>query len=290
MEIVCSVYNLNQLNKNICSMDAAILMIPNISLIYENLDIDIAITICKKNNIIPILAVNKLYKPFEFNELTGIIDKYAVDKDVLFYVTDIGVAYYAIKLGIGNRVIFNPETMITNSYDLKIYSEYNFKALAMSSEITYFDLVKSYNEVKADLFQLVFGHRLMFYSNRNLISLYEKKAGINIPKNNTYLKEATREDLYPIYENDNGTMIYRSYLVSYANVLNELGFLKYLYCDSLAINDEIFSKVLKLFYDYSKEKICYEALNLEINKLNLNIQDGFMYCDSVYQKEELKNE
>ena len=287
MRIVSSIYNLKQLNKFIGYIDCALLMTPKYSLLYENdFDIDKAISLCIANNIEPILSINKIMHPNDINEISNVLDKYK-DK-ALFYISDLGVANLAIKKNIINKIIFNPETMITNYLDLDIYAEYGFNALAMSLEIPISDIKESYKRVNAKLFSQVFGHRLMFYSKRKLISLYEEKNNDTYLKNNLYLKEVTRNDYLPVIENDNGTLIYRSYLLSLLNNLDDLNFLEYAYLEPLYIDDLIYLKVLKIYNSYIKENISKEEAIKLLDGLALNIEDGFTYKDSVYQKEELK--
>ena len=288
MNIACSIYNEKELNNNLDYIDSAILMNTE-SLIESNNDLDKLINICKDNNIEPIIALDRIYKEKELSSALSIIDRYKLDTKVLFYITDFGILNYIIKNNLNERTIFNPMTMITNYLDLDFYKNLNLKSISMSNEITLEDLILSYNETKSDLFYLVFGYKLMFYSNRSLISLYKEKSNIKVDSNKLYLKEETRDDYYPIIENNHGTMIYRSYLISLLSDLDKLSFLKYIYFDSLYLDDKLFKNVLKLVKDYLNKNITLSKLNDEINNMNLNIQDGFKYKDSVYQKEELKN-
>ena len=287
MRIVSSIYNLKQLNKFIGYIDSALLM-TQYSLIYEDdFDLDKAISLCLNNNVEPILAINKIMHPNDINEISIFIDKYK-DKNILFYASDLGVANIAIKKGIINKFIFNPETMITNYLDLDIYQSYGFKALAMSLEIPINDVKDSYLKTNANMIYQIFGHRLMFYSKRKLISLYEKKNNDSYIKNEMYLREVTRNDYLPVIENKNGTFIYRSYLISLLDNLDKLEFLEYGYLESLYLDDAIYLKVLKIYHSYLNNEISKDkAINL-LNELKLNIEDGFTYKDSVYQKEELK--
>ena len=288
MNIACSIYNEKELNNNLDYIDSAILMNTE-SLIESNNDLDKLINICKDNNIEPIIALDRIYKEKELSSALSIIDRYKLDNQVLFYITDFGILNYIIKNNLNERTIFNPMTMITNYLDLDFYKNLNLKAISMSNEITLEDLILSYDKTKSNLFYLVFGYKLMFYSNRSLISLYKEKSNIEINSNKLYLKEETRNDYYPIIENNHGTMIFRSYLISLLSDLDKINFLKYIYLDSLYLDANLFSDVLKSTRLYIDNKISFEELNKKINDLNLHIEDGFKYVDSVYQKEELKN-
>lgn len=278
MKITSSVYNLKQLNKVLSYCDAVILNTKELSLIYDDLDLSKAISLCKNNNVLPIIAFNKMIYPYEFENYRDVFEKY---KEELFLITDIGLFEFAKDLGV--KFIYNPETMIANYLDLEMLMPY-FEALSYSNEVPFSNVIESYHKTNAKLFYLIFGHKMMFYSKRHLIDLYEKHSNIKIENRNLYIRELTRDDYFPIVENDNGTMIYRSYLISYLDVLDDV--LEYGYLESLFMNFDLYLKVLKIYNSYNKKEINKDEAIAKINELNLNILDGFKYVDSVYQKEE----
>lgn len=281
MQTIASVYNLKQLNKWVDYLDGAILNFKAFSLIYDELDIDKAIMILKNKNKGIILAINKMIYPNETEALEQFILKYK--DDAIFLVTDLACVYIAKKYNILDKIIYDPQTMITNYLDLQAFNSYNFKAIGMSLEIPFNDVCHSQELVNAPLFYQVFGYRLMFYSKRKLLTLYEQKANIKAHSHNLFIKESTRNDYFPIIENKNGTMIYRGYLI---NLLNQdLKNINYQYLESLYIDDIVFGKILKLFFNLKNKEISLDEFNSNLNDLNLNIEDGFTYKDSVYQKE-----
>lgn len=282
MKIVSAVYNLKQLNKFIKYIDGAILNNEYTSLIYEDLDLNKAIQLCKSNNVIPIISINKMIYPNDLDMIENIMSTY---NDTLFLATDIAVYIIAKKLNIIDRVIFDPQTMITNKLDLNIYLELGFNAVSMSLEIPLENVYDSISKHKECLFYQVFGYRLMFYSKRKLISLYEQKANINASRNHLYLRESTRDDFIPTIENSNGTMMFRAYLISLFNNYEIVKNFKYGYLEPLYLDESIFIEVLKLYKNLNDNIIDLEKFNCELNKLNLNIKDGFTYQDSIYQKE-----
>lgn len=286
MKIVCSIYRIEQLHKLKDYIDYAILMSSDASLNYMDLDMNLAIKYCKENHIGIILGLDKLYLPDEISEVSKYIDKYQNLVDY-FYITDLGIGNLMITKKLQNKVIFDPKTMICNSLDLSIYNSLGFEALGISSEITKDDLLDIYNKTKANIFYQIFGYRLMFYSKRNLISLYEKKNNDTYP-HEAYLREATRSDYFPIKENKNGTLIYRSYLISYMEYLNEIKELKYGFIESYLLDDLKTTEILKTFKGLLKNEITIDEARLNILKLDLHIEDGFMFKDSVYEKKELK--
>lgn len=282
MKLVSAIYNLKQLNKCLEYIDGAILNNKDTSLIYEDLDLDKAILLCKNNNVLPIISINKMLYPDDLNFIKQFMNKY---KDNLFLATDIAVYMIALELNIVDRIIFDPQTMVTNQLDLKEYSNLGFDAVAMSLEIPITDVYTSIKNQNTSVFYQVFGHRLMFYSKRKLISLYEEKADIKASRDHLYLRESTREDYIPTIENKNGTMMYRPYLISLINNFEIIKEFKYAYLESLYLDDNLYISVLKIYKELNDGIISLDTAINEINKLGLNIQDGFTYQDSVYQKE-----
>lgn len=288
MKLISGIYNDKQLNKYLDFIDGAILMVPHFSLIYEDLNVDKAIKELKKASKTIILSLNKIFTEDEINNAYEFLDKYK-NEDVLFYIADLGLIKYAKDNNILNKMIYNPETMITNYLDLKVYMNFNLDAYGISNEITINDLKEIYNQTKAPLFYLGFGKRLMFYSKRKLLSLYKEKYQKNFDMDNLYLKEETRDDKYKIIENDNGTMIYRSYFISLHKELDDLLFIKYFYVDPLDLDELVYLNAIKAYHDYLYNFINKEELIKNIGKLDINISDGFSYFDSIYQKEDIKN-
>ena len=191
-------------------------------------------------------------------------------------------------MNLTNMIIYNPETMITNYLDLSILQSFNFDAYQMSSEITLNDLKLAYNKTNAPLIYYGFGHKIMFYSKRKLLTLYSNKTNIDMPKEKGYLKEVTRNDYIPITENANGTYILRSYVISLLEDLSNLDFLKYMILDSNYIEFDKYKKALEAYYKFNNNEISLDAAKEIINNLDLDIEDGFKINDTVYLKEELK--
>ena len=134
MKITCSIYTLKQLNKFAKYIDCAVLNTKKYSLVYEDLDLDKAILFCENNNILPIIAVNKLLHPSDLVSVNEVFEKY-ISKNILFLVTDLGAIQIAKRLNIINRIIYDPQTMITNKLDLEEYSKIGCDSLSMSLEI-----------------------------------------------------------------------------------------------------------------------------------------------------------
>ena len=287
MEILSTIYSNDELNNLIDYADGFILMLKPFSVCYkEDINLDLALDLIKKNNKKAILGINKIYHPSDILEIKEFLKKYN-SNDLYYYVSDLGVCNILMDMGLSNNIIYNPETMITNYLDLGLLNDNHFNAYQMSSEITLEDIKYAYEKTNAPLIYYGFGHKIMFYSKRKLLSLYENKTGIKMPKEG-YLREVTREDYMPVCENTNGTYILRSYVISLLDELDNIDFLKYLLLDSNFVESDKYMKVLNLFNKLNKKEINKEDALLKLNELKLNIQDGFKNNDTVYLKEELK--
>lgn len=221
----------------------------------------------------PILNFYCLLNPKQLEEKIVALLEFQ-EMDCLFYVTDLGLAYHLKKLGLEQRVIYDPTTMITNTLDAKEYALKNFLAVGISNEIPLRDAILIAKEVPS--FYQLFGYRLMFYSARRLISLYGDKN--KIPYSNGFyeLKEASRDEHFLVKQDDNGTIVYRGYMIDILKHLDEMN-AAFGYLSSVGMKEEDYKNVVEAYLKRDIEKL---------SKLSLPIQDGFTYQDSVFQKED----
>lgn len=283
MDLVTSIYTLDELKNLGNKLDYALIHIPFLSINYKNINVKEALDYCFNNNIKPILSLNRIFHPSDLDKVNELIDEYK-DYDILFYIADLGALNLFIKNHVENKVIYNPETMITNYLDMNEYYQLGVDSIGVSNEITINDL-KLISSKNNNIFYQVFGRRLMFYSRRKLITLYGNKNNEIYPKEKVYLRESTRKDYFPIIENENNTLIYRSYNISILPFMDNLD-IKYAYIESFDIDKDLFKDINDIFYDFIHNKIDLSIAKIKLAELNLNIEDGFIYKDSVYQKEE----
>lgn len=287
MKLVTSIYEINEIEELKDYIEYALVAVPHLSVYYKDIDIDKAIQLLNKYNKKIILNINRIMHPSDIDMVINIYKKY-LNTDIMFYIADLGAYNEAINLKIENRIIYNPETMITNYLDLNEYASLGANACGISSEITLKDLKLMNVKTNANIFYQVFGRRLMFYSRRKLITLYETKNTDNYPKTDAYLREATRKDFCPINENQECTVIYRPYNINLIDKLNEISFIKYAYVETLYLNFNEKKIISECFYKAINGNDLNELRKIT-DSLGLEYQEGFFIKDSVYQKEELKN-
>ena len=235
-------------------------------------------------NKIIILRLDILVNEKDLNFYKNLILK-VKDLNIYYYITDLGILNILKSLNLTNKIIYDPFTMICNKLDAKYYYDLGICAVAPSLEIPYKDVV----EFNVPLFYLGFGRRLMFNSKRLLISLYKEEKNLDFKTDNLNIIEEKRNDILPIFE-DMGTYIYRSYYLNNLIITKDNNNIKFLFIDSLTIDSLTYFNLVESYYKYHNDLIDLNEFKDLINKLNLNIEDGFTYQDSVYQKEELFDE
>ncbi len=231
----------------------------------------------KNKNIYVLL--NALLHESEINSFKNEINK-LIQLPINFIVQDIGILNILTELISPKRIIFMPYTLICNYLDAQSYAKLGISAICPSNEITIedTDIISQYAPVMLNAFSYV----PMYQSYRKIISLFAEYKNISFNKSHLCLKEENRNDFYPVIENKYGSVIFRPYITSYINELNNLSHAKFIYIDHLFIKNRVFNKVCALVNDYYKNKINIEIIKKELDKLNLNIQDGFAYHDSFY--------
>ncbi|HHT39670.1 MAG TPA: hypothetical protein GX001_04275 [Acholeplasmataceae bacterium] len=198
-------------------------------------------------------------------ELTGII------------VGDIG--YYYLLKALKIPLIYQPETLITNTNDLNIYYETGFKGVFLGKEITLKDLLEMTLKSKAKTYLLGHGHFNMFYSKRMLLSSYFKeiKKDLKVKDQTFFLKEEKRAEYLPVMEDQFGTHIYRSDVSSVIDYLKDLNNIDYFLIDSIFYDDDYGVDVLKMF----KGKKTKEEL---LNKYQQVWDEGFLKTKTIYKR------
>lgn len=222
----------------------------------------------------------------KLESLSNFID-YFKDDVVYYKFQDLGVFQLLKEKGKENYGIYNPNTLITNHYDMNFYLEQGMYAITVSLEITLADQIQMLKKRRGKVFFEVFGYHLMFHSKRKLVSMYKKFIGsdASLDNYNSFLIEQTRKDKYHIFESNKGTTLFRPYILSYFDNLDELKDIDLAFINNMFLKNEHYEIVLKVFSDYKNKLISKEEGLAILGKLPYEFNDGFKYQDTVYQKE-----
>ena len=285
--LVVSLKEMDELNQLYTLCDGIVVYTSDFSSFYNkayNLE-EIKEIYSKKKNLRMILDIEQMMENKDIIKLSGFIDS-LIDLDIYYLYSDLGVHQLLKEKGIENRGIYNPSTLITNEYDLAFYLNQNMDSASVSLEIPVEDIIRISKANKYNVWFKSFGYHQMFHSKRHLIDLYlkHKNLNVNLDNSNSYLREQKREDKYHIYQSDKGTLLFRSYVINYLDSIKVIK-PKYIYLDNIFQDSNTFIKVVKIYSNYLKEELDLDSAQNEINSLGLDIEDGFKFKDTVYQKE-----
>ncbi len=263
-------------------LDFILIRSKSFSAYYNNsFSIDEIINISKITSKKLILDISLMLENKDMPLMNELVNK-TKDLNIYYLYMDLGFFKILKDNNIESKGIYDPKTLITNQLDAKFYLDFNMLGVGISNEITISDMkqIIEYNQNK--IFLKSFGYHQMFYSKRKLISLYANHTNkdIKIDKLNMYLKEDKREDFYHIYESERGTLIFRPYVLSYLDEINELK-PNFVFLDDIFLDKGTYFKVVKLF----DAKINQKKIDYDLDSLNLKLEDGFKFKDTVYQKE-----
>lgn len=141
------------------------------------------------------------------------------------YFSDLGTLYLAQQLNMEHKMIFNPDTLLTNSEDVNLYLEQGCQMVTLAKEITLDEICDIAQKVKGEMEVIVHGRLNMFYSKRELLSNYQefREDGTNLKDNyNLYLIEENRQDKFPIIEDALGTHIFTGFTLASFNEVEKI--------------------------------------------------------------------
>ncbi|MDE6475677.1 MAG: U32 family peptidase [Erysipelotrichaceae bacterium] len=173
---------------------------------------------CKRLGLFLYVQVNRFFIEEELEQLRVHLKLLKeVDVDGIYF-GDEAVLQEAQVLGIEDKLIYNPDTLITNAMDVQYYLEEGIQSVCLSREITLeeiCEIVKKCDPKKVEV--MIHGRMNMMHSKRALISNYlsfcNKEHDV---KNNhdLYIIENTREDRMPILEDDLGTHVFTGFTLA----------------------------------------------------------------------------
>ena len=148
------------------------------------------------------ILINKHYFPED-----NILD---IDVDSIenIYFSDFAILYRAKELGIVDRCIYKPDTLMTNPNDINWWLDRGIKAVSVSPLLTRDELLEIGDKCH-DLEVTIHGHLVMSTSRRKLLSAHDETIDTST---NYYIQEEKRDGLMPIFENKLGTIVYTDFI------------------------------------------------------------------------------
>lgn len=158
------------------------------------------------------VAVNRLFSEPQLPQLKdflNLLKKLDVDS---IYFSDEAVLAYGQELDITNKLVYQPDTLMTNHDDVNFYLAEGVKRVVLAREITLTEILSIAKHCDpARLEVIIHGYGVAMYSRRPLLSNYMKFLGRDhcLQKQmNLMIEETTRCERMPIYEDENGTHVF----------------------------------------------------------------------------------
>ena len=254
---------------------------------YSKEEINEIYQIALQKNIKTYILLNLVMHENYVDEVKEFIESFK-NEEVYFIFQDLGILNILLSLNKARYGIYNPLTMITNYRDLKEYEFFSLDAIGVSSEIPVKDVNKC-TSISNKVFYLGFGYHPMYQTYRKLLSLYKEHSGLKFTNENLYLQEATRvDDRCPIIENEFGSVVFRSGVISTLERIEDLKDVKYFFLDGIFLEEEVFNGTVKIYYEVINKLINKEEGVNYISSLNLSVNNQFMDVDSVYNPKEFE--
>ena len=231
------------------------------------------------------LLCNQMFTDEQLDALEVFLKEINLEKVDGVIVADLGAMERIKVLGYVSKVIYNPETLLTNTYDVNFLSAEGIYGAYIAKEITLNDIKEIAKHKALKLFMVGHGHLNMFYSKRQLIDNFMQYNNIEHKYHNQQnlkiIEENRKDNPYPVLEDQAGTHVFRSQVFSSLNHLDELEpFIDYMVIDTI-FKDDVYAMTIAALY---KDKITDELLIDEIKKSYDEIwDDGFFYKKTIYK-------
>ena len=200
------------------------------------------------------------------------------------YFTDCAVLQLADELAMKDKLIYNPDTLITNAADAQFYLDQGIHGVTLSKEITKEEMIGIAAQVKGNLEVLIHGRLNMMHSKRRLLTSYYEFLGREFDLENNhdlYLMEENREEHMPIIEDELGTHVFTGFTLCSFNEVNDLvkAGIQSLRIESLFMSSDEVAQTARDYRDVLEGRKSglemFEAYQKQYP--NQNISTGFMY-------------
>lgn len=180
---------------------------------------------CERAQVEMLVLVNRFFVEQELEQLYEHL-QFLKELDVDgIYVTDEAALAYALELGMIDRLVYQPDTLLTNHKDVNYYLNEGLQRVVLSKEITVEEIKEIARFSNANQIELIgHGRVVMMHSKRPLVSHYMSfigKAYEVKQKHSLIIEEETRKDRMPILEDEQGTHVFSSYVQCSFDELSE---------------------------------------------------------------------
>lgn len=197
------------------------------------------------------------------------------------YFADLAVLEAGRELGIDKKMIYESDTLMTNSLDASFFLKKGLKSVVLAKEITLDEMMKIADNTKHRVDVHLFGYQKMSSSKRHFLTNYfNHLASPRDLKDNMNLRiiEETRNYSMPILENEYGTKIYSDYILCmYEESLLLADKINNGIIDDLFIDFDILMTVLKDYRKLNKDNATKLEEELKSKYHDVTFDKGYLY-------------
>ena len=283
MKLITCLKNINDIDK--LNFVDEVIIPTKYSIYYDELieeaEIKQAINKLEAMNVKAIISIDALISEEKLDEVFNFINQY-LESRCDFIFSDFAVLSYFRSNNLDlSRLIYSSSTYICNCDDIQYFHDLNIRVF-VSNELSLDDLVLNckYDNVILQ----AYGYFPIYYSKRNVLSLFKSYAGIDFDVNKEYeIKEELRDEKYIIKEfNDFDThsVILNAYQICIYKELNDIN-PNYIYVNTSNID------VLKIYYEGLSNSIFSIDNELALKNIDERIDKSLLYIrPSILNKDE----
>ncbi len=277
MEFILSITNKNQISNTLCqAINIGIkgYSFDNIYNIDTN-ELETFIKLTRDYDKKLFISINRIFHEQEFDELSKLLTNQFINDIEGIYFSDLGLVELGKQYNIIDKMIYTPETLLTNRFEIEALKDSNVSSFTISNEIVKEDIKDIISLPDVKLTAIGFGYVSMFYSKRKLITLYNDSSKLLTEHKDGFLVEETRNDKYPILEGEYGTHIYRSKIFSIHNELEYFRNIDYIRIDAYKVDEDILK---------AAEIALISQDSCQLDKYLDLVDDGFLNTRTIYKK------
>lgn len=231
------------------------------------------------------IVMNQMMTDEQLIEAKSIIESLPNDLIKGYIIADLGLIDVFKSLNLNHKVVYNPETLLTNYIDFNYLQDDHILGAFVSKEITLEDIKIIGSKKAYNLFMFGHGHQSMFYSKRPILDAYTDYLG----KDRVYYKEQglaleeekRKSESFPILEDKGGTHVFRGVVFNSLNDIKALSsVVDYLIIDTLFKDDQYAKEVLPLYKHEQTDVVSIQKIQ-EVYRETWN--DGFLHKKTIYK-------
>lgn len=178
--------------------------------------------VAKESNVEVYIDVTRMFTDEELPRLEAFLKQcQEIELDGIYF-SDMSVFEVCNELGMGKLTIYQPDTMIVNTLDAKVFLE-DMKRVVLAKELTLEECCQIGSDIPDSVEMFLHGRELMSISKRVLVSNYFeeiKHTGKMEPY--YYLVEEKRDEKMIVMENEQGTHFFSGFTLCSFKELSSL--------------------------------------------------------------------